>query len=121
VHFGTALEDRSRHVVFCGWIMKCRHCGAENRRDGKFCTRCGKRLPKPQTSPVAILLLILIVLLSVYWLRVQQNSDARASLQNETSFVIRVAGDRGLKFRGSYVTIVSGSSSSQSVEGTVPA
>jgi predicted nucleic acid-binding Zn ribbon protein len=113
--------------------MICSKCAKEIPEGSQFCLQCGSPVKtqhpakkKQNTALVAVLLLIIVgcaAYLIVNGYIGEPVADlGRAVGISDQNFTIRVTGDKGLAFHGSYMTVSSGgTSTSQSVEGTTPA
>jgi predicted nucleic acid-binding Zn ribbon protein len=112
--------------------MDCSKCGKEVPEGSKFCLQCGGPIAqgsatkKQNTTLVAVLLLVIvgcaIYLVGGGYLTESSTELAKAVGIADQDFTIRVTGDTGITFHGSYMSVSSGgSSSSQCVEGVTPA
>jgi predicted nucleic acid-binding Zn ribbon protein len=112
--------------------MICSKCGKDIPDGSRFCLECGGNVTeqepkkkKQNTILVAVLVLIIVgcggYLITSGYLNEPMEELGRSTGVVEQDFTIRVTGDAGLKFHGSYMIVSnSGSSSSQSVEGVTP-
>ncbi len=110
--------------------MFCKKCGKQLADDSKFCPSCGTTVgevepisgaaPKRTSRRPWIIGCVVLAILTTVIIASLVIGQCASTLQPD-DFTIRVSGTAGLQFNGSYgVTNSDGSSTSQTVDGTVP-
>ena len=104
--------------------MKCGNCGFENKKEAKFCTKCGAVLeepPKPEKTKYIIIALVLVILVLVgcigYFAGTMNSNDVQesdASAQNSSSQQDSINEDSQDKVQTQSVSSSQSTSSSES-------